>query len=478
MRRPYAHHHRRHLAYRRLCASHAQPRRTGRQTPAGPSSVHPQQQQPSRRRRRRGSHHGRAEGGPGGGQEASQGHGRPDAGAFQVACPAQGRLLAGRPCRAWPTLASWCSPTQCPCPDDACRSCAQALLNRISYLTAEEAKLDRDIATARQRMEEMLSRKSSHKGDEDVVKTAAEILSTLLRENQHKPRVSKPGGWWVGGDIEGTSVAVDGTLTCRPAGVVARDLCVAECMTYIHVCMYLKDCFPCCCAVLCVRGWVHGTTTQVGRARELARGLWRRSRRPGRRRGPPAQHGPPGQGQRPQHRRRQALPGLSSSWGAASQVGTGAAAAAAWGRHIAGFGVRQATEATAMQRWCTGTGYHKAAWYRAPVAGLLRGGAAGARYGVQGGRAWCAAVRLHKCPLSCWALMVSCPFAMLIFDRCAPGRHGSCGASCRGGRAAAAAPQRGPHAADQQCGERQQRRIRYRCCGRPSRPTTTRPCPR
>ncbi|KAJ9512313.1 hypothetical protein QJQ45_012908 [Haematococcus lacustris] len=56
---------------------------------------------------------------------------------------------------------------------------AQALLNRISYLQNEEAKLDRDIEGTRKKTEALLSRKVECSRDQDVARAANDVLLAL-----------------------------------------------------------------------------------------------------------------------------------------------------------------------------------------------------------------------------------------------------------------------------------------------------------
>eukprot|EP00983_Pelagomonas_calceolata_P016260 514495-Pelagomonas_calceolata.AAC.8 len=57
----------------------------------------------------------------------------------------------------------------------------QMLLNRISYLKAEEAKLDRDFIRTQKRTEEMLLMKADRASDIDIYEAARDVL-----ENLHK----------------------------------------------------------------------------------------------------------------------------------------------------------------------------------------------------------------------------------------------------------------------------------------------------
>lgn len=53
------------------------------------------------------------------------------------------------------------------------------MMNRITFLKCEEAKLDRDIANTRKRTEELLSRKAERTKDDDVLKATQDVLSTI-----------------------------------------------------------------------------------------------------------------------------------------------------------------------------------------------------------------------------------------------------------------------------------------------------------
>lgn len=62
----------------------------------------------------------------------------------------------------------------------------QTLMNRIAYLAQEEAKLDRDIESARRRAAEALARQGDR--DQDVAATAQEVLAVLPAASGHKIR--------------------------------------------------------------------------------------------------------------------------------------------------------------------------------------------------------------------------------------------------------------------------------------------------
>jgi len=57
----------------------------------------------------------------------------------------------------------------------------QELLNRISFLRAEEAKLDRDFLRTQQRTEEMLLMKAERTVDDDVYAAARDVLDNLQK---------------------------------------------------------------------------------------------------------------------------------------------------------------------------------------------------------------------------------------------------------------------------------------------------------
>ena len=55
----------------------------------------------------------------------------------------------------------------------------QALTNRISFLTSEETKIERDIENMRSKTRELLNRKAGEAQDSDILATAKDILDAL-----------------------------------------------------------------------------------------------------------------------------------------------------------------------------------------------------------------------------------------------------------------------------------------------------------
>jgi hypothetical protein len=69
----------------------------------------------------------------------------------------------------------------------------QAILNRVSYLQMEEAKLEREIRNARKRAEELLASKVQRAQAGQDVQAVAEVLDALQASDNSKKRATKKG---------------------------------------------------------------------------------------------------------------------------------------------------------------------------------------------------------------------------------------------------------------------------------------------
>ena len=71
----------------------------------------------------------------------------------------------------------------------------QAMLNRVSFLELEEAKIDREIEKTRRRAADLLERQAQKSGDEDITSTVKDVLTIVAKQSSSQGQGGEENLW-------------------------------------------------------------------------------------------------------------------------------------------------------------------------------------------------------------------------------------------------------------------------------------------